>query len=155
MRTPPKSTVHFMQIARWLHVMGVVVWVGGMFFAHMALRPAVQSLAPPERLPLLAAALSRFLGWVAVAIVAIVATGFAMMAMTGSSGLYVHVMTALGLAMVVIYAYIVAVPLRTLRGGVSARDWPRAGAAMQRIRQLVAVNLVLGIVVVAVAYLGR
>jgi uncharacterized membrane protein len=144
-----------MQFARWLHVMGVVVWVGGMFFAHMALRPAVQSLAPPERLPLLAAALSRFLAWVAVAIVAIVATGFAMMAMMGSSGPYVHVMTALGLAMVVIYAYIVAVPLRTLRGGVSARDWPRAGAAMQRIRQLVAVNLVLGIVVIGVAYLGR
>ena len=53
-----------MQFARWLHVMGVVVWVGGMFFAHMALRPAVQSLAPPERLPLLAATLSRFIaGW--------------------------------------------------------------------------------------------
>jgi uncharacterized membrane protein len=144
-----------MQFARWLHVMGVVVWVGGMFFAHVALRPAVQSLAPPERLPLLAATLSRFIAWVAVAIVAIVATGFSMMAMMGSVGLYVHAMTAIGLAMMVIYAYIVAVPLRILRGGVSARDWPRAGPAMQRIRQLVAVNLVLGVVVIAVAYLGR
>jgi uncharacterized membrane protein len=137
-----------MQFARWLHVMGVVVWVGGMFFAHVALRPAVQSLAPPERLPLLAAALSRFIAWVAVAIVAIVASGFAMVAMMGAVGYHVH-------AMIVIYAYIVAVPLRILRGGVSARDWPRAGPAMQRIRQLVAVNLVLGVVVIAVAYLGR
>ena len=144
-----------MQFARWLHVMGVVVWVGGMFFAHFALRPAVQSLAPPERLPLLAATLSRFIAWVAVAIVAIVATGFSMMAMIGSVGLYVHAMTAIGLAMMVVYAYIVAVPLRILRSGVSARDWPRAGPAVQRIRQLVAVNLVLGIVVIAVAYLGR
>jgi uncharacterized membrane protein len=64
-------------------------------------------------------------------------------------------MTAVGLAMMAIYAYIVAVPLRILRGGVAAQEWPRAGSAMQRIRQLVAVNLVLGIVVIAVAYLGR
>ena len=144
-----------MQFARWLHVMGVVVWVGGMFFAHMALRPSVQSLAPPERLPLLAATLSRFIAWVAVAIVAIVASGIAMIVMLDRVALYVHAMTAIGLAMMVVYAYIVAVPLRILRGGVAARDWPRAGLAMQRIRQLVAVNLVLGIVVIAVAYLPR
>jgi uncharacterized membrane protein len=144
-----------MQFARWLHVMGVVVWVGGMFFAHMALRPSVQSLAPPERLPLLAATLSRFLAWVAVSIVAILASGFAMMAMIPAAGLYVHAMIAVGLAMMVVYLYIVAVPLRILRAGVAAQDWPRAGAAMQRIRQLVAVNLVLGVAVIAVAYLAR
>jgi uncharacterized membrane protein len=144
-----------MQFARWLHVMGVVVWVGGMFFAHTALRPSVQALAPPERLPLLAATLSRFIAWVAVAIVAIVATGIAMIFMLDRVALYVHAMTAIGLAMMAVYGYIVAVPLRILRGGVAARDWPRAGPAMQRIRQLVAVNLVLGIVVIAVAYLAR
>jgi uncharacterized membrane protein len=144
-----------MQFARWLHVMGVVVWVGGMFFAHMALRPSVQSLAPPERLPMLAATLSRFIAWVAVAIVAILASGVAMIVMLDRVPLYVHAMTAVGLAMMAIYAYLVAVPLRILRGGVAARDWPRAGPAMQRIRQLVAVNLVLGIAVIAVAYLAR
>ena len=144
-----------MQFARWLHVMGVVVWVGGMFFAHMALRPSVQSLAPPARLPLLAATLSRFIAWVAVAIVAILASGFAMMAMMGTAGPHVHAMTALGLAMVAIYGYLVAVPLRILRGGVGASDWPRAVAAMQRVRQLVGVNLVLGLAVIAIAYLAR
>lgn len=144
-----------MQFARWLHVMGVVVWVGGMFFAHVALRPSVQSLAPPERLPLLAATLSRFIAWVAVSIVAIVASGVAMMTMIPAAGLYVHAMVAGGLAMIAVYLYIVAVPLRILRGGVAAKDWPRAGGAMQRIRQLVAVNLVLGVAVIAVAYLAR
>ena len=144
-----------MQFARWLHVMGVVVWVGGMFFAHMALRPSVQSLAPPERLPLLAATLSRFVAWVAVAIVAILASGFAMMAMMGTAGLHVHVMTALGLAMMAVYGYIVAVPLRILRGSVTGSDWPRAGASMQRVRQLIGVNLLLGIAIIAIAYLGR
>ena len=39
---------------KWLlmaHILGVTVWVGGMFFAYMALRPAsVELLETPERL---------------------------------------------------------------------------------------------------------
>jgi len=36
-----------------LHVLAAVVWVGGMFFAWMVLRPAaVSALQPPERLML-------------------------------------------------------------------------------------------------------
>ena len=42
----------FMRIALWLHLLATVVWVGGMFFAHVALRPAVAALPPPVRLPL-------------------------------------------------------------------------------------------------------
>ena len=67
-----------MQIARWLHLMGVVVWIGGMFFAHFALRPSAQALPPEVRLPLLAATLARFFGWVAAAVVAILASGVAL-----------------------------------------------------------------------------
>lgn len=147
-----------MHIARWLHLLGVVIWVGGMFFAHMALRPSVQTLAPPARLPLLSATLTRFVAWVAVAVLAILGSGFWMLATLGgfaAAGIYVHVMTAVGIVMVAIYAYLAAVPLRALRGGVAASDWPRAGAAMQRVRHLVAVNLVLGLVVITVAVLGR
>ena len=147
-----------MQIARWLHLLGIVVWVGGMFFAHMALRPSVQALAPPQRLPLLAATLARFLAWVAVAVVAILASGFAMIAMMGgfaAANHWVASMAAAGLVMVAIYLYLVALPFRELRAAVSASDWPRGGAAMQRIRHLVAVNLVLGIVVVTFGVLAR
>ncbi len=46
-----------------LHLLAVVAWVGGMFFAHFCLRPAaVEVLEPPARLPLMLAALRRFLG---------------------------------------------------------------------------------------------
>ena len=55
-----------MQIARWLHLTGIVVWVGGMFFAHFALRPAAAELAPPVRLPLLLRTLSGFDAYSAV-----------------------------------------------------------------------------------------
>ena len=147
-----------MQLARWLHLLGVVVWVGGMFFAHMALRPSVQALQPPDRLTLLAATLTRFVAWAAAAVLMILASGFAMIAMQGgfaAVGTSVHVMAALGIVMAAIYLYLVAVPFRALRGGVAASDWPRAGAAMQRVRHLVAVNLVLGLVVITVAVLGR
>lgn len=147
-----------MQIARWLHLTGVVVWVGGMFFAHMVLRPAAQALPPPVRLPLLAAVVARFFAWVGAAVVLIVASGLALIALRGgfgAAGPGVHAMTALGLVMALVYLYLVLVPLRTLRAGVAAADWPRAGAAMGRIRQLVAVNLVLGLVTIAVAALWR
>jgi len=42
-----------MAYAVTLHILGAVIWVGGMFFAYMALRPAiVETLEPPFRLKL-------------------------------------------------------------------------------------------------------
>jgi uncharacterized membrane protein len=147
-----------MQWARWLHLLGVVVWIGGMFFAHMALRPAAQALPPPQRLPLLAATLTRFVRWVGVAIVAILVSGIALIAMVGGMaqvGWWVHVMVAIGIVMMLLYAHLVAAPLKRLRAAVAAEEWERAGAAMGQARKLVAVNLVLGLVTITVAVLGR
>ncbi len=146
-----------MQIALWIHLLGVVVWVGGMFFAHMALRPAVQALAPPVRLPLLAGVLGRFLRWVALAIVLILASGGFLMAGLGGGAAVrpeVHAMTALGLVMVAVYVYLVAVPFRRLVRAAGAADWPAAGAAMATVRRLVGVNLVLGLATLTIAVLG-
>ncbi len=147
-----------MQFARWLHLLAVVVWVGGMFFAYMALRPAAQALPPPQRLPLLAAALSHFVAWVAAAIVILVGSGIAMIVLLGGMravGVYVHAMIGLGLLMILIYGHLVASPLKRLRAAVAANDWPRGGAAMTTVRRLVGVNLVLGLVTITVAVLGR
>ncbi|MET0093358.1 MAG: hypothetical protein ABW120_07480, partial [Sedimenticola sp.] len=64
-------------IALTLHLLGTVVWVGGMFFAHMALRPvAAELLEPPQRLPLLKGVLDRFFRWVWLAVVLILVTGY-------------------------------------------------------------------------------
>ncbi len=147
-----------MQIARWIHLLGVVVWIGGMFFAHMALRPAALALPPPQRLPLLAATLHHFLGWVAVAVAGILVSGIALIVMLGGMrgvGPAVHAMTGLGVLMMLIYGHIVAVPFRRLRAAVAASEWERAGAAMAQVRRWVGVNLVLGIVTITVAVLGR
>jgi uncharacterized membrane protein len=158
MALPFGRSGYLMNLARWLHVLGVVVWVGGMFFAHMALRPAALALPPPQRLPLLAATLARFVAWAGVAVVLVLGSGAVLIVSLGgfpAARWPVHAMTAFGIAMSAIYAYIAAFPLQRLRAGVAAADWPGAGAAMARVRQLVAVNLVLGLVTLTIALLGR
>ena len=147
-----------MRIALWLHLLAVVVWVGGMFFAHVALRPAVQALAPPIRLPLLVATLGAFFRWVVAAVGILLVTGFFMIVALGgfaSVGAYVHVMTTLGLMMAVIFAYILAAPFPRVRAAVAAQSWADAAAPMGRIRRLVGVNLVLGLITLTVAILGH
>ncbi|HEX4883205.1 MAG TPA: CopD family protein [Casimicrobiaceae bacterium] len=147
-----------MRIALWLHVLGTVVWVGGMFFAHVALRPAVQLLEPAQRLPLLSAALGTFLKWVGAAVVSILVSGFMMIFASGGFtqfGAHVHLMTALGLVMMVVYGFIVSVPYPRLRAGVEAGQWPAAGAAMTQVRRLVGINLILGLVTITIAILGH
>jgi uncharacterized membrane protein len=147
-----------MRIALWLHLTGVVVWVGGMFFAHMALRPAAASLPPPVRLPLLAATLANFFRWAGFAIVVVIASGAWMASASGgfgAAGTAVHAMTAVGVVMTLVYAYVVMAPYRVLRAAVASSQWESAGAAMGRIRRLVALNLVLGVLTIAIATLGK
>jgi len=147
-----------MRFALWLHVVGVVIWVGGMFFAHMALRPAVQALQPADRLTLLSATLTRFVAWVGVAAAAILGSGVAMMTMLGgldAANRWIAAMAVAGIVMIAIYLWLVAVPFRRLRAAVAASDWPAGGAAMARVRHLVAVNLGLGLVVIAFGVLAR
>ena len=145
-----------MNVARWLHLLGVTIWVGGMFFAHMALRPSVAALAPPVRLALLVAVLGRFFVWVNVAIAAILASGlFLLLSAGGKPHWSVHAMTGIGVVMMLIYLHIYFALFRRMRTAVEAQDWPRAGAAMGTIRKLVATNLVLGLLVITVAALGR
>jgi len=74
-------------ILLFLHLAGVIIWVGGMFFAHFCLRPAAAAqLPPPQRLPLLAEVLGRFFFAVAASIVAIIVSGFAIIGSVGTSG---------------------------------------------------------------------
>ncbi len=140
-----------------LHLAGVIVWVGGMFFAQFCLRPvAAAQLPPPQRLPLLAEVLGRFFVAVAASIALILLSGFAAMFSVGfaQAPLRWHVMMAVGLVMTVIFGIIYFAHYPRLKAGVAAQDWPRAGAAMNRIRVLVATNLALGFATAVVATLG-
>ena len=147
-----------MRIAVWLHLLSTIVWVGGMFFAHVALRPAAQQLPPPQRLALMAATLATFFRWGGAAVAIIIVTGFMMIFGAGGFarfGAHVHAMSALGLLMAAIYGFIVAVPYPRVRAGVDAGQWEAAAAALAQVRRLVGVNLILGLITVTVAVLGR
>jgi uncharacterized membrane protein len=148
-----------MDFARFLHVLGAVVWVGGMFFAYMALRPAAAALLqPPERLKVWRETFRRFFFWVWISVAAILASGLWMIGLLGgfgTAGLHVHLMFALGLVMMGIFAHVYFAPYRRLVRYVEQDDWKAAGAALGQIRKLVAVNLALGIVTVAVGTAGR
>ena len=137
----------------FVHLAGVAVWVGGMFFAHLCLRPALETLAPPQRLVLMNDVMRRFLGWVGLAIVLLWASGLARMLAVGfgNAPRAWHAMMGIALVMTIVYAFIVASIYPKLRRAVAASEWPVAGAALGRIRRLVLVNLVLGFATIAVA----
>lgn len=142
-----------------LHLLGAVVWVGGMFFAHMALRPSVEMLAPPMRLPLLVETLRRFFAWVWVSVLVLLVTGYAMIftvfgGMAGL-GMHIHLMQGIGLLMMALFAHIWFAPFRRMRGAVAGEDWPTAGKKMAQIRLIVMINLVLGLLVVVIGSGGR
>lgn len=148
----------FHPLLLFVHVAGVVIWVGGMFFAYVCLRPAAaQVLDPPQRLPLWSATFARFLPAAAVAVLALLASGFAMLAQPGFAQAPIgwHLMLALGLLMSGVFAYVHAVLYPRLRSACAEAAWPRAAQALNGIRRLVALNLVLGILTVAAAITAR
>ncbi len=142
-----------------LHLLAATLWVGGMWVMHVAVRPAaVASLGPPLRLPFMAATLKRFFAWVSAAIGVLLLSGLAMIWMAGGFGVMhwsVHAMFALGLLMMAIFGHIRFGPFKRLQRAVAAHDWPAAAPQMNQIRQLVALNLLLGIVVFVLAVVGR
>lgn len=141
-----------------LHIAGVTVWVGGMFFAWMCLRPvAAKQLEPPTRLALWASVFARFFPWVWVAVLAILLSGLVTLMSVGfaQAPRYWHVMLLLGLVMTAIFVYVFVVPYPALKRAVAEQNWPAGGKALGQIRQLVGVNLSLGLVTIVVATLGR
>ena len=138
----------------FLHLLAGFAWVGGMLFAYFCMRPAAaETLAPPQRLPLWAATFARFLRYTAVAVVVIVSTGLAMLLDTGFR--YAppgwHVMLALGLVMAALFVYVYAAIYPRLCAHCAAAEWPAAAQALNQIRRLVAINLALGVCVIAAA----
>lgn len=143
-----------------LHVMSIIVWIGGMVFAHFFLRPAVAQLEVPLRLRLMHDVLGRFFQAVLVASLLTLATGLWMLGRVAkqvvqSGGSFEMplawtVMAALGVAMVAIFMHIRFALYRRFSRSVAASEWSAGGAALGQIRNWVSINLGLGVLVVLV-----
>ncbi|GAB4419419.1 MAG: CopD family protein [Sideroxydans sp.] len=147
-----------MNVLILLHMLAAVLWVGGMFFAYVVLRPAaVEMLEPPHRLRLWDGVFRRFFGWVWGAIGLILLTGLYLIYQYGGlahSPHHVHVMLLLGLLMMVIYGYVFFACYIPFNLAVSHGRWKEAGEVLGKIRRLVALNLALGVITLAVAETG-
>ena len=145
-----------MPLAIMLHVVSAVIWVGGMFFAYVALRPVAASLLePPLRLPLWSKTFARFFPWVWAAIVLLPASGYWMIFSSfegmDNVGVHVEVMQVTGIAMICIYLYVFFLPYRRMNQAIAAGDFPAAGKQLAVIRRLIGTNLILGLITIAVA----
>lgn len=141
-----------------IHLIAIVVWVGGMFFALFCLRPAaITVLPPPQRIPLLHAALGRFFKIVVVVIVLLLATGVTMAISAGTKNMPITWlwMIGLGAVMMTVFFQIRAAPFARLEKCVVAQDWPAAVRHLERIRFGVMLNLAIGLSIIAVMKLVR
>ena len=147
-----------MNVSLFLHVLSVVVWVGGMFFAYMALRPVAASvLEPPQRLTLWAGVFGKFFPWVWASVALILLTGLHMLMKLGGAEAphYAMTMLALGVTMMLIFAHVFFAPFKKLKRAVAEQNWKAGGAALAQIRMLIGINLSLGLLTIAVVFVGR
>lgn len=139
-----------------LHLLAALIWVGGMFFAWMILRPAaVSALQGPERLKLWLEVFPRFFYWVWAAVIVLPVSGVGMLHL-GFAGFdnaprYVQVMMGLYIVMLALFLRVQILQLPALRNAVGAADWPCGATVLAGIRRLVGINLILGLLVVAIA----
>jgi uncharacterized membrane protein len=142
-----------------LHVLGAVLWVGGMGFALLALRPALAVIEPPQRLLVHQGALKRFFLIVWHAMPILLLTGYALLfgwyGGFARAGWHIHAMHLMALIMAGVFVAIVTGPWKEFRAALAAADRPAAATAMDRVRQMVTMNLGLGLATVAVAAWGR
>jgi uncharacterized membrane protein len=145
-------------IAYTVHVLLAVLWVGGMAFALMALRPALAVLEPAQRMALMAGVHKRFFLVVWHAVVLVLLTGYWLLfgyyGGFRGVGWHVHLMHLTGIIMAAVYVAIFTGPWKTMRVAMAANDIKAAAVANDRIRQLVLVNLLLGLLTVGVAAWG-
>lgn len=148
-----------MGLALLLHLLAAVIWVGGMFFAYVCVRPvAAHLLEPSVRLRLWDQVFQRFFSVVWVAIAVLVASGHYMVAQLGGMkgvGMHVHLMLGLGYLMVGLFLHVYFALFRKLRMAVSTQRWQAGGVVLNRMRQVILANLVLGLCVVALASGGK
>ena len=143
-----------------VHVLSIILWIGGMVFAHFFLRPAVAQLEAPMRLRLMHDVLGRFFQAVLVASLLTLASGVWMLGRVAKQVVQAGgnfemplawtVMAVLGVAMVAIFMHIRFALFRRLGRAVAASDGVAGSAALAQIRTWVSINLGLGVLVLLV-----
>ena len=148
-----------MTIGLIVHVLAAVIWVGGIFFAYVVLRPATVALDAHARLELWGRVLGRFFPWVWASIAALLLSGYGMvfLGLGGfrGAGVHVHIMQATGWVMIVLFLHLFFAPWPRLRRALEAGDDKTAARQLNQIRWMVGTNVVLGLLTSAIGASGR
>jgi uncharacterized membrane protein len=134
-----------------LHLLCAVVWVGGMFFAYVVLRPSMAAIEAPQRMLLHTRVFKKFFLVIWHAMPVILLSGCAMIVLhwdMATAPWQIQAMMGLGLVMAAVFLAIVFGPYRQFR---RTTDRNRMASSLDSIRKLIGVNLVLGLVTVIVA----
>ena len=149
-----------MSITYTLHLLAACIWVGGMFFAYVALRPVAAKLLEPDlRLPLWRDTFKRFFTWVWLIVAILPITGHWMIATQfngmANVGTAVHVMMLIGWIMIGVFIFLFVKPYKTLTQHLSEKSLAAAAKSLNQIRKLVLINLSLGIITIIIASTHR
>jgi uncharacterized membrane protein len=148
-----------MTIGLVVHVLGAIVWVGGMFFAYIVLRPVAGEMEPGPRLAMWRGVFKRFFPWVWASVLGLLLSGYGMLLLGlggfAGAGVHVHLMQALGLVMIALFLHLYYAPGRRLQRALDQGDAAAAAGELGRIRRSVAINLALGLITSAIGASGR
>lgn len=138
-------------VLKALHLLCAVLWVGGMFFAYVVLRPSLAAIEAPQRMLLHTQVFRKFFLVIWHAMPLIIITGFAMLGFIGgmaNAPWQIHTMLGLGLLMAAVFLAIFFGPYRQFR---RTTDRNRMASSLNAVRKLIGVNLILGLATVIVA----
>ena len=155
---PTNRSSYMYELFKFAHLAAAIVWMGGMALMIWAIRPvAVAQLEPVQRLPLLAAILSRFFKMVGLCVLILLATG-GLMLMGVDMRLAPkgwHAMLGVGVLMCLIFGHLYFGPFRKLKLTLANEDLPGAGAQLTKIHRLVLINFGLSWVAVGAVVIWR
>ena len=147
-----------MSLAFTLHILAVIVWLGGLFLCVVSL-PGTRDLDAGIAMSLWHRTLSRFFAWAWVSLLLILATGMGMVFLKfgGFADIPIlhQVNRAIGIPAIALQGYLYFGPWRQFRRAMSRHDLTNAQKDIARVRVVMAVILTLGLVATAVSAAGR
>jgi uncharacterized membrane protein len=142
-----------------VHVLAAIIWVGGMFFAYVVLRPATGEMEPAVRLSLWRGVFARFFPWVWASIVVLLVSGYGMLFFGfggfAGVGMHVDIMQTTGLVMMALFLHLYFAPWRRFQRALEQGDHTGAASQLGQIRTIVAINLAVGLLTAAIGASGR
>src|SRR5260370_3312291 len=127
------------------HLLGAIVWVGGMFAAYVRLRPAPGALEPPQRLQLWRTFFATFFPWVWGSVLLLLASGYWMLISSfggfAHAPLYINLMQSIGLLMIALFAWLFHGPWLKFKPPAHAPDCATAAPKPSRTHQIVTIHL--------------